>query len=451
MRALTVAGRWWVAVLGLSVLCIVLALGFFNPNARRSDIEAWVSEQTGRRFTFAGELGWRVWPNLAVTLPRARLERAPWDSSPGDVITPFAEWQRASLSVRLWPLLRGRLEFGALQLNGLRLRLRRDASGRDNWQDVLLRFTQDPTPGRFKFKSLAQLQVRDAEVTFDEAAVNRVTTLRIESLRTTAVAFAQPIGMELQAQLVSRESSVEGPRTLDLPFTLSLRAELDAAAQHWRADDLQWSGHLTASGWPTQAIQALPVALRCRRVEWQSAQQLDVTLLQAAVGTAQLNSDQLQLTHLQDAPRLQTTLQFAVANLRQWLTSLGIATPATRDATVLQKLSARIEARGSLHDLQLQPLELQLDQTRVRGTAQVQLVAGRARYRAELRADQLNLDRYLPARGEKNQPAMPAPLPIEWLRDLQVQGRLHIDAAQWQALRAQQLTITLDEHEMNGA
>jgi uncharacterized protein involved in outer membrane biogenesis len=96
VRVLIVAGRWLAAVLGLSVLCIVLALGFFNPNARRDDIEAWVTEQTGRSFTLDGELGWQLWPHPAVTLPHIRLGLRP---APKKQAMPSAvcQWQQASV------------------------------------------------------------------------------------------------------------------------------------------------------------------------------------------------------------------------------------------------------------------------------------------------------------------------------------------------------------------
>jgi hypothetical protein len=44
-----------------------------------------------------------------------------------------------------------------------------------------------------QIQDLAGLQLDDAEITFDDAAAQRITTLRMESLHTTAVAYGQPI------------------------------------------------------------------------------------------------------------------------------------------------------------------------------------------------------------------------------------------------------------------
>ncbi len=62
MRTLTKALRGLAAVLGLSVLCIVLALVFFNPNRQHDRILAWADAQTGQHLTVNGEFDWQLWP-----------------------------------------------------------------------------------------------------------------------------------------------------------------------------------------------------------------------------------------------------------------------------------------------------------------------------------------------------------------------------------------------------
>jgi AsmA protein len=454
VRVMTIAGRWLAAVLGLSVLCIVLALVFFNPNAYRDEIQAWVSEQTGRGFTLDGELGWQVWPRLTVTLPHMQLGSAPGATKAGNPLDPFAEWQQAGVSVRLWPLVHGRLEFGAVQLRGLRLRLQRDAADHNNWQDLLELLTADRPPGRFKFTSLAGLQVDDAEITFDDAAVLRMSMLRIASLQTTAVTFGQPVSVTLKAHASTRAetggttlSDNQHSQSIDIPFTLDMQMQTDAALQRWQLESLEFATQMTATGTPAGgAIDALPVTLRLQHADWQTEQQqLMLNALLVAVGDAQLTTDQMQLTQLNATPRIAAALQFEVPNFRQWLQHLGVEVPTTRDTNVLQHLSAQLQATGSLQDLRLQVMPLLLDQTRWSGEARWQHAGGTARYTFELRADQLDLDRYLPATQPADvQKPLSAPVPIDWLRSMHAQGRLNIDKAQWQAIRAQHLTITLD-------
>lgn len=457
VRVLIIAGRWLVAVLGLSVLCIVLALGFFNPNARRDDIEAWVSEQTGRSFTLGGELGWQVWQPLAVTLPHIRLAEAPGTPKTGDALQPFAEWQRARFSLRLWPLIRGRLELGAVQVSGLRLRLQRDVSGRDNWQDLLQWLDSDQSPSRFKFSHLDQLQIDDAQITFDDVAAHRKTLLRIESLNTTAVAFNRPIEIVLKAQASTQvgadthaSTDTLNSQAIELPFTLALQIQTDELRQRWQLDDIQVVAHLTATGvLGDTTINALPMTLRLQQAAWQAGQPLVLTELGAAIGEVQLalqlTMNEGRLTTTTATPQVSAAVQVAVPNLRQWLQRLTIEVPMTRDATVLQRLAAQLQIAGSAQDLRLQLNSLQLDQTRLSGEARVQHIDATPRYFAELHADRLDLDRYLPvATAVKREPRSASPVPIDWLRTLHTQGQLRIDQARWQAIRAQQLTITLD-------
>lgn len=446
MRVLTIAGRWLAAVLGLSVLCIVLLLGFFNPNARRNEIQTWVSEQTGRRFTLDGELGWQMWPRLAVTLPRMQLGAAPGDARTGKTSGPFAEWQQASISVRLWPLLRGRLEFGAGQLRGVRVRLQRDAAGRNNWQDLLQRLDQERPPGRFQFANLAGFQMEDAEFSFEDAVTRRITTLRIDLLSTTAVAFNQPIGLTLKARVGSTASSDPSQlQTIAAPFTLAMQVQTDAALQQWQVNDLQFAAQLTTTGATGQAINALPVSLQLQHAEAHIERQLMLHAVQMVAGEARLTADQVQVTRLRDAPRVEAGLQLDAPSLRRGLQQWAINVPGTRDATVLQHLSAHLQVMGSAADLQVQVKSLLLDDTRLSGMARWRRAGNQTRYTVDMRADQLDLDRYLPAAssGDSRQAAA-TPVPLDWLRSLHAQGRLQIDAARWQGIRAHQLTITLD-------
>ena len=54
---------------------------------------------------------------------------------PGFDAAPFAAVQRAALRVKLLPLLHKELKIGSLEIDGLDLRLVRNAAGKGNWQD----------------------------------------------------------------------------------------------------------------------------------------------------------------------------------------------------------------------------------------------------------------------------------------------------------------------------
>jgi hypothetical protein len=85
-------------VLGLSVLYIVPALRFFNPNAQRARIAAWVTHETGRNFTFEGELERQLWPH--PTLPQSVLWSLPEDVASEPGVPPITARQDATVPTR---------------------------------------------------------------------------------------------------------------------------------------------------------------------------------------------------------------------------------------------------------------------------------------------------------------------------------------------------------------
>ncbi|MGE0115979.1 MAG: AsmA family protein [Steroidobacteraceae bacterium] len=428
------------AVLGLFLLCIVLAGLFFNPNDYKPAIERWVEAQTGRSFTLDGELGWQLWPHLAVTLPHTRL--GPPTAFAG---TDFAEWQQASISVRLWPLLQRRLELGEFRLRGLRLTLQRDAQGRDNWQDLLQLMTQNQTPGRFRFGMLAGLQIQDAQLQLRDELTQRAITLQLATLQSDAVQFDQPVMLECTCRL----HVAAGRQYLELPMQLTAQWQADQAVQRLQLD-LQGTGQLRTEGLlaPLTITAPLPLAIALTSLSWQAGQQqLQVKSLRLEAGTAQLTG-QLGATQMNARPALVASWQLAVPNLRQWLQTLGVNVPITRDATVLQHLQTALQLSGPADDLHIQLSRMKLDQTRFEGEGRRLLSDGLPHYTFALHADQLNLDRYLPAEVPKettdSSRAAGTSVPIEWLRSLQAQGSLLIDRAQWQGITARHLKIELD-------
>lgn len=447
MRVLTIAGRILAAVLGLSVLCIVLLLAFFNPNAYRSEIEAWVSQQTGLRFTLDGELGWHLGSSLQLSLPHTLLADAP----AGDIRIPgsgFAEWQQARVAVRLWPLLAGHLIIDAVEVQGLRLMLKRDAQGRGNWQDLLQRFSSNEgASGRVTFERLEHLQLQDSEVQFEDATTQRHSTLQLSKVQAQSVRFDQAIALHLQGRALTHTDA----QSIDMPFQLDTQLQANAALDQVHVYQLQLSGSLTAQGVAgDQGLHALPLAIHMPQAEWNGvSQRLHTDALTLTVGTAQASA-QITMVSLQDL-QLDATLQVTVPQLREWAQSVGVVVPATRDATVLQSLQAQLHAWGDTQAMQVKVTSLQLDQTQASGIATL-VFADTPRYTLALQADQLNLDHYLPVEQRSAMrpsrraatPSSASPVPIEWLRSLHVQGSLRIDQAQFQGLHARRLQIDLE-------
>ena len=89
------------------------------PNDFREDVEKAVMDSTGRELTIEGDVSVQLFPWLAVEIGKATLGNAP-----GFGDEPFAELERAELSVQSWPLILERaVAVGTTEIDGLTLNL----------------------------------------------------------------------------------------------------------------------------------------------------------------------------------------------------------------------------------------------------------------------------------------------------------------------------------------
>ncbi len=118
---------------GLIVLIVagLLALWLLvNPNDYKGRIAAAVKESTGRDLVLQGDIELSVFPWIALELGPATL-----GNPPGFGEGPFLAFNRAAVRVRLFPLLAKRLEMDRVEIDGLDLRLRKNAQGAGNWEN----------------------------------------------------------------------------------------------------------------------------------------------------------------------------------------------------------------------------------------------------------------------------------------------------------------------------
>jgi uncharacterized protein involved in outer membrane biogenesis len=125
------------AVAALLVIAAVLVAAFFDPNDYKGVVTDAFAARTGRSLAIERDLELSFFPWLAVETGGITVGNAPGfggDGAPGSA--PFATIERAAARVKLLPLVRGRVEIGTVELDGLRLNLARDAQLRGNWQDL---------------------------------------------------------------------------------------------------------------------------------------------------------------------------------------------------------------------------------------------------------------------------------------------------------------------------
>src|SRR5678816_1889363 len=166
MRPLRIVAYVAAGLIGLIVIGLILVVVFVDPNDYRDDIQRIVKEKTGRELTLSGDLKLSVFPWIALETGPASLGDAQ-----GFGPEPFVSIKEAHVGVRLLPLLRGKVEVGSVRLDGARIRLITDESGRDNWADLGKSETPPTTPqpetGATEIPTIAGLEISDAAVVME--------------------------------------------------------------------------------------------------------------------------------------------------------------------------------------------------------------------------------------------------------------------------------------------
>jgi len=163
-----------VAVAAVLIAAVLLTVwGLVNPNNYKGRIAAAVKESTGRDLNLQGDIKLSVFPWVALELGPATLSNAP-----GFGDGPFLAFQHAAVRVKLLPLLHGQLQVARVELDGLDLRLAKNAAGQGNWEMERAAAPQAPastsSSGHFKLESIAGVSVTHGRLSFNQYTLENV-------------------------------------------------------------------------------------------------------------------------------------------------------------------------------------------------------------------------------------------------------------------------------------
>lgn len=130
---------WKKALLSVGglVLALVLVVVFFPWDWLRGPLNRYVSDKTGRHFEITRRLDVKLGLTTRVLADGIEFANPDWARDPNLVKAEAAE-----IDIRLWPLVRGRIELPLVSLKKPQLGIQIEADGRRSW--ALGRDTSDP-------------------------------------------------------------------------------------------------------------------------------------------------------------------------------------------------------------------------------------------------------------------------------------------------------------------
>jgi AsmA protein len=428
---------WLIAALAgvFAVAAIAFSL-FFDPNDFRDDISRAVKESTGRELTIDGEVSLQLFPWLAVEIGHTTLGNAP-----GFGDEPFAEFDRAQLSVRLFPLLlRQEVTVGTAELDALRLNFEVNKSGLQNWSDLV---TAEESPESAEGTSgdgsidISGVDIRDASIRY----VDRQTG---DSYSLTEVNFG--IG---RVSTNGDAVPAKGNLRFDLqPMAYSGEMSIDTTV----AFDLD-AGTVTVGNTSLEGlVEGLTSSTTSLNFETPGIEvQMDEQI--AAIGpirVAVFGIDiEAQLEPFSYAGSIEPVGKIQVGEFspRSLMHLFDVEAPETADPVVLSRLLVDADVKVGEAAIQLSNVNIRFDDTTFTGSLAVPR-SSTGSYRVDLIGDAIDLNRYMePAAegaGDDGADSAPTELPSDLIKPLNARGSLKMTSVVLGDLELEQVSLTLN-------
>ncbi|MGH8567284.1 MAG: AsmA family protein, partial [Gammaproteobacteria bacterium] len=213
LKAVSILFGLMVAVLVAAVIIVPMV---FDPNDYKDEIKSLVEKETGRSWDLSGDIGLSVFPWLGFDLGPLTLGNAP-----GFAPDAFLKAERTRVHVALLPLLRKEVQMDTVTMTGLVVNLARDPAGKTNWDDLLAKAggAKEPKeaqpPAGLAALALGGIDLRDADVTWDDRQKKARYAIRGLHLKTDAITPGEPVDLELGFSLEATAPAVTGDIRLE--------------------------------------------------------------------------------------------------------------------------------------------------------------------------------------------------------------------------------------------
>ena len=451
MRALKIAGIVVAALVALIVLALGAILLFVNPNDYRDDIAKLVEQKTGRPLTIRGDLGLKVFPWIALDIHDVTL-----GNPPGYGDEPFLTVQRASVGVKLIPLLSKRVEVSRVGIDGLAVTLVSRSKTENNWKDLGESKTpaEPASSGPSPQASIGGVDISKSALVYRDEEKKSVTRLSGLEVHTGALGSGDPVKVELKVDY--DEGAAPTVAQLALQATVRMLAEntlievkdLDAGAKWFGAPEKEPAAAAKKQSGPLDVAVRSDAFTIDTKAETLALSMFDVKLgdlpIKVTAKGARLFGDYV----------IDGNLAIEKTSARKLAESFGIQPPVTSDPKALSVFALKSDYHLTAKEAGLTALDLTLDDTHIRGIAGIEDLEARS-LRFDLGVDAINVDRYMapPPQKKDGTPAAPvsaagakAPtdLPLDALRKLNARGLLRVGKATVTKLPFTDIRLPLD-------
>lgn len=391
-------------ILVLVVLIVIALVTLGIVFARKIDtvgfkqqVSLWVHNKTGRDLVIAGDIKPSFFPWVGIKIHDVRLSNAK-----GFAPENFLSVKEADLKVKVLPLLKGQVDIGKLTLEDLSLNLTKDAQGRGNWQDLtrgnrspaslavapaVIKSELNSQPHAWKV-SLATIELNNAAINWNDLQHQQQVQISKLHIKGRNIAENTKFPLALAFDLASNQPKVAGHFKLDSDVTVDLDQQV------YQLKNVKFVGLFDKL--PKLEFFATEILANFK------SYQLSAPKIRLSFGTMRANAN-LSMTQLMATPLFNGGLYTANFNLKDFLRDFGIELN-TQDVKALQSVMLQTTFNGTANKLYFNPLQIKLDDSDISGYFSAGLTGSKIMDFA-LKANKINVDRYLPAKKQNPTPA----------------------------------------------
>ena len=286
------------------------------------------------------------------------------------------------------------------------------ADGRDNWTALIERLAELGGEGEAAW-SVGRLDLERGAVEYEDASAGTRWRLTAITLAAKDVAPRADFPVDL------RLAGVSGSNTFH--FALNGTAQLDPDGGRYRASSLGYTGWAGGDPLPLAGVE---LAGRLQSVTW-IAETQSAALRGGSFNLAGVpGSFEGELAFGEDSTRMSLLVRTESFAPRAPAVAFGRPLPATTDPQAFGAVQATFTCALEEGVLRLDPIEAQLDDTRIAGS-----VVPERRY-IRLSADRIDLDRYLaPDKATRKEKKATLESTVAGLRELDLDAEIRIGEA----------------------
>jgi AsmA protein len=428
MRTAKILGAAVGGLIGLFLLALLAVWLFVNPNDYKPKIASAVKQATGRDLVLSGDLKLSVFPWVSLEMGPASL-----GNPAGFPAQPFVSFTHASVRVRLLPLLAKRLDIGRVAVDGLDLKLLKNAEGKGNWED----FGQPgSTPSAASTSAASDERLDDiAGVKLTNARVS-YQTFTLSNITLETGAFVERGQVPVSLTLEASRGIADERASVDAKFDLSA----DLAAKRFRLSALNLNSVVALAGNPRPIRWNISVPSVLANL---SAQTLSAPSFSLDLAGALVNGS-VEGTQILDALRVTGHVSLAPLVVREYLPRMGVPLPKTRDPKAFSSVSAAADFAYGGGAARMDQLQVTLDNTHMKGSAAVTLENDAIAFNLDV--DTIDLDRYRAPDGEPEAAtpdAAPNAANTEPAKPLDVNGTLSVGTLHMAPLDLSAVRVTV--------